>query len=77
MSDIDGRSFSRDVLEHYRFRAIELHKEGRPVNDIAHFFGVHRGSISRWITTHKRDGKKALKKRKAPGPAYKLSSDEM
>ena len=77
MFDVDGRSFSRDVLEHYRFRAIELYKEGQPVNDIAHFFGVHRGSVSRWITTHKRDGKKALKKRKAPGPAYKLSSDEM
>lgn len=77
MSIGDGRSFSRDVLEHYRFRAMALHKEGQSVNEIAHFFGVHRGSVSRWITIRKREGRKALKKRIAPGPAYKLSSDEM
>lgn len=73
----DGRSYSRDVLEHYQFRAIELCKEGRPVNDIAHFFGVHRGSVSRWITVFKREGKKALKRRAAPGPTHKLAETEM
>lgn len=77
MSIKDGRSFPRDVLEHYRFRALTLHKEGQSVNGIAHFFGVHRGSVSRWITVLKRDGRKALKKRTAPGPSYKLSSEEM
>lgn len=74
---IDGRSYSHEVLEHYRFRAIELHNEGRKINDIAHFFGVHRGSVSRWVTTHKREGKKALRSRKAPGPSHKLSIKEM
>lgn len=74
---VDGRSYSHDVLEHYRLRAIELHKEGKKVNDIAHFFGVHRGSVSRWITTYKRKGKKGLKSRKAQGPSYKLTVEEM
>lgn len=73
----DGRSYSRDVLEHYRFRTVELCKEGKGINEISHFFGVHRGSVSRWITVYNRDGKKALKRRTAPGPSRKLSEEEM
>lgn len=74
MKKQDGRTFSHDVLEHYRFQAIRLRKEGRQVNEIAHFFGIHRGSVSRWLTTYKRKGRKALKSTKAPGPAPKLTS---
>ena len=74
---IDGRSYNHEVLEHYRFRAIELYKEGEKVKDIARFFGVHRGSVSRWITTYKRKGKRELKSKKAPGPPYKLTDKEM
>lgn len=74
---IDGRSYSHEVLEHYRYRAIELYNEGKQVNDIADFFGVHRCSVSHWITSYKRHGNKILKSRKAAGPAYKLSFQEM
>lgn len=74
---IDGRSYSHEVLEHYRFRAIELHETGKKVNDIADFFGVHRCSVSHWITSYKRHGKKNLKSKKATGPSYKLSEQEM
>lgn len=77
MKKEDGRAYSHEVLEQYRFRAIELHKEGKKVNDIAHFFGVHRGSVSRWITHFKRNGRGAMKSKKAPGPASKLSKEEM
>ncbi len=77
MHATDGRSFSRDVLEHYRYRTIALCKEGQSVNEIAHFFGLLCGSVSRWITIHKRNGKRALQKRISPGPARKLSTDEM
>jgi transposase len=73
----DGRSYSHEVLENYRFRAIELYKDGKKINDIAYFFGVHRGSVSRWITTYKREGKEKLKSKKAPGPSYKLTNTEM
>lgn len=74
---IDGRSYPHEVLEHYRFRAIELHKEGRKVNDIADFFGIHRGSVSRWITTYNHRGKKALKSRKADGRPCKLNREDI
>lgn len=61
---IDGRAYPREVLEHYWFRATELYEEGKKVNDIAHFFGVHLGSVSKWLTIYKRDGKYALLKKK-------------
>lgn len=74
---IDGRSYSHEVLEHYRFRAIYLHKEGRKVNDIADYFGIHRGSVSRWITNYKQSGRKALKSRKSDGRPCKLNQEDM
>lgn len=74
---IDGRSYSHEVLEHYRFRAIELHEEGKKVNDIADFFGVHRCSVSDWISSHKKYGKEKLKSKKANGPAFKYNVEEI
>ena len=73
----DGRLYPREVLEHYRFQTIKLTKEGRKINEIAHFFGVHRGSVSRWMTIYKRKGKSELKMKKAKGAEYKLSSKEI
>ena len=75
--NVDGRSFSHEVLEHYRFRAIDLYRESKSINEIAYFFGVHRGSVSRWITRYRRKGKKELKSKKAPGPSHKLTLAEM
>ena len=74
---IDGRSYSHEVLEYHRFRAVELHKNGKKIKDIADFFGVHRGSVSKWITANRREGKKALFSKKAVGPSYKLTEKEM
>lgn len=77
MQKEDGRGIDRDALEHYRFRAIELYKKGEQIKDISYFFGIHRGSVSRWITLYKRNGKKMLKRKKAKGAEYKLSKDEL
>ena len=74
---VDGRSYSHEVLEYHRFRSIELYKKGKKINDIAEFFGVHRGSVSKWITIFKRYGKKALRSKKAQGPSYKFTEKEM
>ena len=74
---IDGRSYSHEVLEHYRFRAIKLHEEGKKVNDIADFFGVHRCSVSDWISAYKKYGKEKLKSTKAQGPAFKYDVEEI
>lgn len=77
MQKEDGRSIPREALESYRFRTIQLHKEGKQINEIAYFFGVHRGSVSRWITLFKRNGKHVLKRKKAKGADYKLSKNEL
>jgi len=73
---MDGRKLSHEILEHYRFRAVELYESGEKIKDIARFFGVHVGSVSRWLTTYRRKGKKALKSRKAPGAKTKLTIEE-
>ena len=75
--EADGRKYPREFLERCRLRSIELQKDGKKVNEIAYFFGVHRGSVSRWLTTYKRKGKLALKSKKARGPKFKLTKEEM
>ncbi|MBS3106377.1 IS630 family transposase [Candidatus Woesearchaeota archaeon] len=72
----DGRSLSREVMEHQRFRAVELRKKGWSVQDVADSFGVHRGSVSRWLTKHNRSGVDALRRRKASGAKRKLFQSE-
>lgn len=74
---IDGRSYSHEVLETYRFRAIDLYKKGKQIKDIAEFFGVHRCAVSHWITSYKRHGKKRLKSKKGTGRPLKLTEKEM
>lgn len=63
----DGRSIPDDTLEVIRFRTIDAYKTGNSIKDISQIFGLHRGSISRWITKWKREGKKALKRKTATG----------
>ena len=77
MQKTDGRSIPREALENYRFRTIQLHRDGKEINEIAYFFGVHRGSVSRWVTLYRRNGKNILKRRKAKGAEYKLSKEEL
>jgi transposase len=69
----DGRKLSHEVLEAYRLRAIELRKMGKPVKEIALFFGLHPNSVSRWFVKHRKGGIDAIKSRKAPGPSPKLT----
>jgi hypothetical protein len=35
----DGRKLSHNVLEEMRFRAIDLHRAGKPVSEIAELLG--------------------------------------
>ena len=76
MKKSDGRSVSHEVLEAYRYRAIELYQKGKSTQEIAFFFGIHRGSVSLWIKTWKEKGKSALKSRKALGPEPKLNGED-
>ena len=72
----DGRGLSHEVLEAYRYRAVELYQKGKSVQEIAFFFGIHRGSVSLWINLWKKKGKMALKSKKALGPEFKLKDDK-
>jgi len=76
MKKSDGREYSHEVLEAYRYRAIELYQKGKSVREIAFFFGIHRGSVSLWIKTWKEKGKRALKSKKALGPQPKLDKED-
>jgi transposase len=76
MQRLTGYQIPHQVLEHYRFRAIELRKEGKKVNDIAHYFGLNRVTVSYWLSNYRKGGKAALKSKKAPGPKLKLSPRE-
>lgn len=76
MKRSDGRNISHEVLEAYRYRAIELYQKGKSVQEIAFFFGIHRGSVSLWIKIWKENGKFALKSRKALGPEPKLKKED-
>ena len=77
MKKRDGRTHSHEFLEGCRFRAIELYKKSEKINDIAYFLGFHRGVVSKWIGVFKRNGKSALKSKKASGPTFKLSQKEI
>lgn len=77
MKRVTGRQIPHDVLEHYRFRAIELWEEGEQIKQIAHFFGLHRVTVSYWIAAYKKGGKDALKSKKASGPQFRLSEEEI
>src|SRR3989344_2067484 len=72
----DGRSISREALEDYRFRALDLKEKGWKVNKIAEAFGLHRGSVSHWFTKAGREGKNSLKRRKAKGKEPKLNNKD-
>jgi transposase len=77
MTFSDGRTLSHEVLEQYRLRTIVLYEKGEPINQIAEYFGIHRGSVSRWITTYNRQGKTALKSKKALGPQTKIPDENV
>lgn len=72
-----GRQLSHEVLENYRFRALELRKKGWTVRKISEAFGVNRRAVTRWLALWKQRGKKALKSKKAPGPAMKIQEKEV
>ena len=68
MQIIDGRSISREVLEAYRFRAIQLRNHmGYTLGEISKIFNLHYHSIARWFVKYKKHGKTILKRTYAPG----------
>lgn len=72
----DGRSLSHEALEAMRRRAVEAYRRGQAVSEIARAFGLHWGSVSRWLTKWRRGGQKALRRRIATGRPRQLDCRE-
>lgn len=66
----------RQHLGFLRIRALRMRKAGANINDIASAFGLHRTSVSRWMTAYRRGGAKALKGRKSSGRPRKIDCRE-
>jgi transposase len=73
---IDGRTLSHEVSEHIRIAAVQRVKEGESPSDVIASYGLCRTTIYRWLRAERRGGEEALKSRKAPGPACKLTDRE-
>lgn len=68
----DGRAHDHQTLETMSFRAIAAYRDGVSVSQIAKTYGLHRGSVSRWLTRNRREGKTALQSRAISGRPRKL-----
>lgn len=76
MEKRDGRSISRETLEAYRYRAIDLrYKLGYSVTRIAEIFNLNYYSVARWFCKHRKKGKRALKRKYAPGASCVLDKE--
>jgi transposase len=73
---MDGRTISHEVLESFRFSAIEFHRRGVPVEDIAKSFGVTRQAVYYWLRLERENGKNSLKSVKSPGPECYLTEKQ-
>src|ERR1700693_3980952 len=70
---IDGRTLSHEASETIRRLAVQRVKDGERPSAVIKGFGFCRTTIYKWLETHRRGGKEALRARKHPGPVPKLS----
>jgi len=60
-----------------RLRAVQLLKEGNDSSLVAKMFGVSRAILFRWQQKYDAGGPRALETKKAPGPASRLSPQQL
>lgn len=72
----DGRALPHDVLEAYRFAAVNLRKDQVEVKVIAKSFGLTPQAVYAWLRKARRRGVRSLKSTKAPGPEPQLSKKQ-
>ncbi len=65
-----------DWREGRRLRAWELLQQGWKQNAIAAALGVTQGAVSQWLKRGREGGVTALRRRRAPGSASRLTSDQ-
>ena len=64
----EKRCVNRDIQEWRRLRAVELHHLGWWEVDIAAALGVHKGTVSKWLTLALQEGTNALLAHPVSGP---------
>ena len=64
----DARKVDKSTLQYLRNRAVELRESGKSNKETAQILGVAPETSSRWYSTYKREGKKALKVQKTGRP---------
>jgi transposase len=75
----DARKLDQKTQEALRHRAVLLVEKGATHMEAALAVGVHRGTVSRWCGTYRRDGASGLEKRKRgqrPGDRLMLTAAE-
>ncbi len=58
-------------------RALDLAREGRKQCEIAEALDISKGAVSRWLATARRSGPGALRSHPAPGPARKITDEQL
>lgn len=72
----DGRSIPHDIVESYRFAAVQLHKKGVSVGVMAESFGVTRKAVYEWLRRARHHGVKSLRSTKTPGRPSFLAAEQ-
>lgn len=67
----------QEWLEGRRLRAWELYQAGWKQKAISVALGVTPGAVSQWMKRGREGGREALRRRKAPGAASKLSQEQL
>lgn len=77
MKTVDGRKLSHEALESMRIHAVTLVVKGKKSPEkVIESLGFGRTVIYKWLKMYKEGGWKALKSRKAPGKARKITKEE-
>lgn len=75
MKTVDARSLAPAAQEDLRRKALNAHREGKSVCDVARLFGVSRQAVYNWIARHAGGGAAGLKaRRRGKPPTPKLAS---
>lgn len=69
MKTADARSLAPAAQEDLRRKALNAHREGQSISQVATLFGVSRQAVYNWIARHAQGGAAGLKARKRGKPA--------
>src|SRR5215472_1824775 len=71
----DGRKLDHALLEHMRFRAMELMDGGMSAAEVGRAFGVTRQAVSNWRKAYRENGPDALRAVPVPGRPPRIGRD--